>query len=73
MNHRSSTANLREFRCPRCHSLLYKYKIHPTYIELETKCYADNEFSTLIIELRPLFEIWTQKNKNNKGRINDKK
>lgn len=64
MNQKSTTKNLKEFRCPKCHSLLYKYKIHKDHILVEVKCYSDNVFSILRIELEPLFQIWNQlKNK----------
>ncbi len=66
MNQKSKTQNLKEFRCNHCHSLLFKYKIHPHSIELESKCYSCNVFSILNIELEPLFELWQQLKKNNK-------
>jgi len=74
MNQKSKTASLKEFRCPKCHSLLYKYKIHSTTIEIETKCYSDNVFSVFRIELKPLFELWSNLNKEeqNKVKTNDK-
>lgn len=68
MNQKSITKNLKEFRCSGCNSLLYKYKIHLTSVEIETKCYSDNEFNTLRIELEPLFQLWAQQ----KGYLKDK-
>ena len=62
----SQTKELKDFRCPQCRSLLYKYKIHRTFLEIETKCYSDNVFSTFRIELKPLFELWLQEKNENK-------
>lgn len=60
MSQKSIVKGLKDFRCSGCRSLLYKYKIHATWIELEVKCYSCNSFNTLRIELEPLFQIWNQ-------------
>lgn len=63
--------NLRDYRCPQCKSLIFKYRIHLDHIVIENKCYSDNMFSTLTIELGPLFKMWTQQQKKEIEKIED--
>ena len=40
-----------DFRCKKCHNLLFKYRLVGNKVEVEVKCYKDNEFNTFTVYL----------------------
>jgi len=60
--------NYKEFRCPQCNALQFKYKLDKDTFFVETKCYGCNHFSTLELNLGPLADVLNQLKKYEKGK-----
>jgi len=71
MNKSQKDKNYKEFRCPQCNALQFKYKLIKDSFILSVKCYGCNHFSTLELNLEPLAEVLMQLKKQQKE--NDKK
>ena len=74
MNNKSpKDKNYREFRCPQCNALQFKYKLEKDAFKISCKCYGCNHFSTLELNLEFLAEVLNQLKEVNKKRSISKK
>jgi len=54
-----------EFRCSKCHNLLFKYRLVGDRVEIQSKCFKDNTFNTFTVYL-PINKDIKNNEKNNK-------
>jgi len=47
----------KEYRCPNCNNLQFKYRILKDEIEIQVKCRQCNSWNTLIINLSPMIQL----------------
>jgi len=59
-NQSQKDKNYKEFRCPQCNALQFKYKLEKDAFKLSVKCYGCNHFSTLELNLEPLVDVLNQ-------------
>ena len=56
-NQSQKDQNYKDFRCPQCNALQFKYKLDREAFKLSVKCYGCNHFSTLELNLEPLIDV----------------
>ena len=68
MNNKSpKDQNYKDFRCPQCNALQFKYKLDREAFKLSVKCYGCNHFSTLELNLEPLIDVLSELKRREKN------
>jgi len=74
MNNKSQEdKDYKEFRCPQCNALQFKYKLNRKAFSLSVKCYGCNHFSTLELNLEPLIDALSELKKRERKEKKEKK